>query len=103
MLGDQPKFLPSFWVFGIFGFFFAFHTILFSFSNRIYFPPLVLLLQHRIFLGCRCKLATASNGRSRAMGGCFLTKWWLEKENFKDIVSKAWNEPCKDTNAMDRW
>jgi hypothetical protein len=30
-------------------------------------------------------------------------KWWLEKDNFRDIVVKAWSEPCKATNIMDRW
>jgi hypothetical protein len=30
-------------------------------------------------------------------------KWWLEKAEFKEIVSKAWNENCRDNNSMDRW
>jgi hypothetical protein len=30
-------------------------------------------------------------------------KWWLEKENFRALVAKAWAEPCQDTNIVDRW
>jgi hypothetical protein len=30
-------------------------------------------------------------------------KWWLEKETFRDLVMKAWNEPCNYSNVMDRW
>jgi hypothetical protein len=27
----------------------------------------------------------------------------LEKDNFRDIVVKAWSEPCSATNFMDKW
>jgi hypothetical protein len=30
-------------------------------------------------------------------------KWWLENENFKDLVIKAWNEPCHEANILDKW
>jgi hypothetical protein len=30
-------------------------------------------------------------------------KWWLEREDFRGVVCKAWNETCRETNAMDRW
>jgi hypothetical protein len=30
-------------------------------------------------------------------------KWWPERPDFKDIVSKAWNAPCSENNPMDIW
>jgi ribosome-binding protein aMBF1 (putative translation factor) len=30
-------------------------------------------------------------------------KWWLEKENFKEVVRKAWSTPCRETKAIDVW
>lgn len=27
-------------------------------------------------------------------------KWWLEKEDFSEIVRKAWDCPCNETDAM---
>jgi hypothetical protein len=30
-------------------------------------------------------------------------KWWLSKSNFREVVSKAWSEPCRETKSIDRW
>jgi hypothetical protein len=29
-------------------------------------------------------------------------KWWLEKETFRGLVVKAWDEPCNYSNVMDK-
>jgi hypothetical protein len=29
-------------------------------------------------------------------------KWWLEKETFRSLVVKAWDEPCNYSNVMDK-
>jgi hypothetical protein len=30
-------------------------------------------------------------------------KWWLERPDFKDVVSKAWNTSCSSCNPMEVW
>jgi hypothetical protein len=30
-------------------------------------------------------------------------KWWLEKDNFRDLMIKAWAEPCQANNILDKW
>jgi hypothetical protein len=30
-------------------------------------------------------------------------KWWLSREDFKEVVLKAWNTPCSESNRIDRW
>jgi hypothetical protein len=30
-------------------------------------------------------------------------KWWLLREDFKDLVTKSWLAPTKVKNAIDRW
>lgn len=30
-------------------------------------------------------------------------KWWLEKEDFKEVVRKDWSYLCEDTDPMDVW
>jgi hypothetical protein len=32
-----------------------------------------------------------------------LEKWWLEKENFKEVVSKAWLTPPRGEKPIDIW
>jgi hypothetical protein len=32
-----------------------------------------------------------------------LEKWWLEKENFKEVVSKAWSTPPRGEKPIDIW
>jgi exonuclease III len=42
--------------------------------------------------------------------GCFrmkkkirFEKWWMEREDFKEVVNRAWNVSTGDKNAMDVW
>jgi hypothetical protein len=30
-------------------------------------------------------------------------KWWLEREDFKDVVRKAWETKTKGLNSLDVW
>jgi hypothetical protein len=30
-------------------------------------------------------------------------KWWLERDDFKEVVSKAWGEECRLSDPMDIW
>jgi hypothetical protein len=30
-------------------------------------------------------------------------KWWLSKENFTEVVSKAWNTPYSEGKSIDKW
>jgi hypothetical protein len=30
-------------------------------------------------------------------------KLWLERFDFKDVVLKAWNTPCRESNPMNIW
>jgi hypothetical protein len=30
-------------------------------------------------------------------------KWWLQREDFGEIVQEAWSSPCNDMKAIDRW
>jgi hypothetical protein len=30
-------------------------------------------------------------------------KWWLLREEFRDMVAKTWNAPIKGKTAIDRW
>jgi hypothetical protein len=30
-------------------------------------------------------------------------KWWMEKEDFKDVVSKAWESECECYDPLDIW
>jgi hypothetical protein len=30
-------------------------------------------------------------------------KWWLEKDSFNDIVTKAWSTPCDEKKDIDIW
>jgi hypothetical protein len=32
-----------------------------------------------------------------------LEKWWLEKENFKEVASKAWSTPPRGEKPIDIW
>jgi hypothetical protein len=29
-------------------------------------------------------------------------KWWLQREDFGEIVQKVWSSPCNDMKALDR-
>jgi len=30
-------------------------------------------------------------------------KWWLQEENFRQVVDKAWSIPCHESSAIDVW
>jgi hypothetical protein len=30
-------------------------------------------------------------------------KWWLQREDFGEMVKKAWSISCPNLNPMDRW
>lgn len=30
-------------------------------------------------------------------------RWWLEKESFREIVTKTWSTPCSLKGSLDRW
>lgn len=30
-------------------------------------------------------------------------KWWLQEENFRNVVQKAWTTPCQETSSLNRW
>jgi hypothetical protein len=30
-------------------------------------------------------------------------KWWLENDNFEDVVLKAWSTSCRENRAIDIW
>jgi hypothetical protein len=30
-------------------------------------------------------------------------KWWLERNDFKEMVNKVWNLECKESNLMEVW
>jgi hypothetical protein len=38
-----------------------------------------------------------------APSGYEFEKWWLMREEFKDVVSKSWNAPTRGGNSIDIW
>ena len=30
-------------------------------------------------------------------------KWWLEQEDFREVVEKAWSVSCNAVKSIDRW